>query len=68
MLLVLSFYFMSQHRPRDVNQGVCLAVAHSPLAIGNFGGPLEGMVAHCASGNKIDNIVAIRSFIIFCAI
>ena len=47
-----------------------LAVAHMPVAIGNFGGLLEGisMVAHRASGNKIDNIMVVRSFIILCAI
>ena len=36
-------------------QGVPLAVAHSPGAIGNVGGLLEriSMVAHRASGNTI---------------
>ena len=38
-------------------QGVHLAVAHSPVAIGNFGGRLECvlMIAHGAIGNKMDN-------------
>ena len=40
----------------DNNQGQCvrLAVAHSPVAIGNFGGLLEciSMVAHRAIGNN----------------
>ena len=51
-------------------QGVRLAVAHSPVAIGNVGGRLEGlsMVAHRASGNKIDNIMVVKEFIIFCVI
>ena len=50
--------------------GVRLAVAHSPLAIENFGGLLEGisMVVHRASGNKIDNIMVEREFMIGCAI
>ena len=36
------------------------------MAIGNVGGLLEGlsMVAHRASGNKIDNIMVAREFII----
>ena len=43
-------------------QGVCLAVAHSPMAIGNVDGLLEGlsMVAHGASGNKIKTIMVVR--------
>ena len=43
-------------------QSVCLAVAPSPVAIGNVGGLLEGlsMVAHWASGNKIDTIMVVR--------
>ena len=51
-------------------QGVHLAVNHSPVAIGNFGGRLEciSMVAYRAIGNKIDNIMAVRTFIIFCHI
>ena len=51
-------------------QGGRLAVAHLSVAIGNFGGLLEGisMVAHWTSGNKIDNIMVVREFIIFCAI
>ena len=38
------------------------AVAHSPVAIGNFGGVLEciSMIAHGAIGNKIDNIMVVR--------
>ena len=46
-----------------------LVVAHSPIAIGNFDGLLEGisMVAHRASGNKIDNIMVVREFIIVCS-
>ena len=42
-----------------------LMVAHSSVAIGNFGGLLEGisLVAQQATGNKIDNIMAVRSFI-----
>ena len=50
-------------------KGVCLAVAHSSVAIGNFGGLLESisMVAHRAIGNKIDNIMVAR-FLIFCSI
>ena len=54
----------------SVLQGVCLAVTPSPVAIGNVGGLLEGisMVAHRASGNKIDNIMVVREFIIFCVI
>ena len=37
--------------------GVHLAVAHSPVAIGNFGGRLERvlMIAHGAIGNKMNN-------------
>ena len=56
--------------PRPALQGVRLAVAHSPVAIGNVGGRLEGlsMVAHRASGNKIDNIMVVKEFIIFCVI
>ena len=40
-------------------QGAHLAVAHSPVAIGNLCGLLEciSMVAHRAIGNKIDNII-----------
>ena len=40
------------------------------VAIGNFGGLLEGisMVAQQASGNKINNIMVVRKFIIFSAI
>ena len=51
-------------------QGVPLTVAHSPGAIGNVGGLLESisMVAHLASGNKIDNIMVVRELIIFCSI
>ena len=47
-----------------------LAVIHSPVAIGNVGGLLEGlsMVAHRASGNKIGNIIVVRLFMIFCVI
>ena len=39
------------------SQGVHLAVAHSPVAIGNFGGQLERvlMIAHGPIGNKMDN-------------
>ena len=46
-----------------------LAVAHSPVEIVNVGGLLEciSMGAHRASGNKIDNILVVREFIIFCA-
>ena len=49
---------------------VRLAGSHSPVAIGNVGGLLEGisMVAHWASGNKIDSIMVVREFIIFCVI
>ena len=50
---------------------VRLAVAHSPLVIGNVGELLEGlsMVAHRSSRNKIDNIMVVREFIIiFCVI
>ena len=48
----------------DPNQGVRLAVAHSPMSIGNFGGQLEciSMVAHRAIGYKIDNIMVVRLF------
>ena len=48
-------------------QGVRLAVVHWPVAIGNVGGLLEGlsMVAHRSSGNKMDNIMVVREFIIF---
>ena len=51
-------------------QGVPLAVAHSPGAIGNVGGLLESilMVAHRANGNTIDNIMVVRELIIFCTI
>ena len=51
-------------------QGVHLAVAQSPVAIGNTGGLLEdiSMVAYRASGNKFDNIMVVREFIIFCVI
>ena len=40
-------------------QGMRLEVAHSPMAIGNFGGRLEciSMLAYQAIGNKIDNII-----------
>ena len=43
-------------------QGVRLVVAHLPVAIGNFGGLFEyiSMVAHRASGNKIDIIMVVR--------
>ena len=48
-------------------QGVRLAVA---MAIENFGGQLEciSMVAHCTSGNKIDNTMVVREFMILCVI
>ena len=51
-------------------QCVRLAIAHLPVALGNVSGLLEGlsMVAHRASGNKIDNIMVVREFIIFCVI
>ena len=54
----------------NVHQGVPLAVAHSPGAIGNVGWLLESisMVAHRGSGNKIDNIMVVRELIIFCTI
>ena len=47
-----------------------LAVAHSPMANGNFGGRLEciSMVAYWVIGNKIDHIIVVRSFIILCHI
>ena len=50
-------------------QGVHLAVAHSLVSIGNFGGLLDGisMVAQLAGENKIDFMV-VGEFIIFCAI
>ena len=56
---------VSQYVPNPIRcykQGVPLAVAHSPGAIGNVGGLLENisMVAHRASGNKIDNIMMVR--------
>ena len=53
-----------------IAQGVRLAVAHSPVTIGNAGGLLESlsMVAHRASGNKFDNIMVVRLFIILCVI
>ena len=53
LLLVLVAYLI---------QGVRLAVAHSPVAIGNAGGLLESlsMVAHRASGKKFDNIMVVR--------
>ena len=46
---------------------MCLAVSHSAVAIGNVGGLLEdlSMAAYRASGNKIDNIMVVREFIIF---
>ena len=48
------------------------AFSGRPLARGNwkFGVLLEGisMVAPRASGNKIDNIMVVREFIIFCVI
>ena len=52
------------------HQGVRLVVTHLPVAIGNFGGLLEGisMVPHWTSGNKFDNIMVVREFIIFCTI
>ena len=37
-----------------LQHGVCLAVAHSPVAIGNFGGLLDGI------SNKIDNIMVVK--------
>ena len=42
----------------------------SPTVIGNFGGLLEGisMVAHQTSGNKMDNIMFVRTCIIVCSI
>ena len=51
-------------------QGVRLVVAHSPVVIGNIDGLLEciSMVVHRASGNKINNSMVVRSFIIFCSI
>ena len=54
---------------RVPTQGVRLVVAHSPVAIGNVGGLLLGlsMAAHQASvDNKIDNILVVKLFIIFC--
>ena len=47
-----------------------LAVVHSTVAIGNFGGLLEciSMVAHRASKHKSDNIMVVREFIILCVI
>ena len=47
-----------------------LAGTHSPIAIGNVGWLLEGlsMVAHQGSGNKINNIMVVREFIILCVI
>ena len=55
---------------QDKWQGVPLAVTHSHGAIGNVGGLLESisMVADRASGNKIDNIMVVRTFVIFCTI
>ena len=43
-------------------QGMRLAVAHSPVAIGNFGGRLEciSMVAYRPIGNQIDNSMVVR--------
>ena len=40
------------------------------MAIGNVGGLLEGlsMVTHRVSGDKIDNIMVVREYIIFCVI
>ena len=57
----LFFSVFTITKRRDM-QGVRLAIAHSPVAIGNVGGLLEGlsMVAHWASGNKIDNIMVAR--------
>ena len=48
-------------------QSVHLAVALSSVAIGNVGGLLEviSMVAHWASGNKIDNIMVVRIIFYF---
>ena len=47
-----------------------IAVAHMPVAIGNFGGLLEciSMVAHQTFGNKIGNTMVVRLFIIFCSL
>ena len=52
------------------SHGVRLAVAHSPVAIGKVGGLLEGlsMVAHRASGDKIENIMVVRELKMFCVI
>ena len=49
-------------RIEAIDQGVSLAVAHSPVAIGNVGWLLESisMVSHWASGNAIDNIMVVR--------
>ena len=43
-------------------QGMHLADAHSPVAIGNLGGRLEciSIVAYRAIGNKIYNIMVVR--------
>ena len=62
--------YCNQWQHRICEQGVRLAVAHSPVAIGNVGELLEGLsiVAHWASLNKIDNIMIVREFIIFCVI
>ena len=53
-----SHAYHCQHTP----QGVCLAVPHSSVVIGNFCKLMEGisMVAHWTSGNKIGNIMVVR--------
>ena len=47
-----------------------LAVAHPPVANGHVGGLLEGLslVAHRASGHKIENIIVVRELKMFCVI
>ena len=47
-----------------------LALAYSHVAIGNFGGLLEGisMLTQRANGIKIDTIIFVKLFFIFCVI
>ena len=51
---------LSMSTRQYVEQGVRLAVAHTPVTIGQFGGLLECISK--ATGKKFDNIVVVRSF------
>ena len=44
-----------------IKRGVRLAVAHSAMVIGTFGGLLESISKVQPSGNKIDNMCSIHT-------